>query len=154
MPFYSIDTSSILNGRRDLLPPSIFPSLWSNVEEMIKLGEIQAVDIVLDELSRRDDDAHTWARLNVGLFVPLEVPTQTATSQLLRDHPKLLGKGGGRNGADPFVIGLAMANLGCVITEEKPTGNIQKPRIPDVCDAVGIPWVNLVKFIAAQNWVF
>lgn len=121
---------------------------------MIKSGELRAVDVVLDELSRRDDDAHSWARLHADLFVPLEIATQTATAEILQRHPKLLGKGGGRNGADPFVIGMARSRSGCVVTEETPTGNILKPRIPDVCEAEGIPWVNLIQFVGAQGWVF
>jgi hypothetical protein len=69
--FYSFDTSSLLNGRRDLLPPAIFPSLWARIEEMISGGEIRCVDVVRDELSKREDDVHAWARSQGGLFVPL-----------------------------------------------------------------------------------
>ncbi|RFC72315.1 DUF4411 family protein [Streptomyces sp. AcE210] len=151
---YSFDTSSILNGRRDLLPPTVFPSLWSNVEQMIASGSIRSVDVVLEELSRRDDDAHTWAKGQAALFVPLDLQVQQATTRILAVHPKLLGRGGGRNGADPFVIGLAVACDGCVVTEETPSGRIEKPRIPDVCEALGVPWVNLIGFVSRQDWTF
>ena len=43
-----------------------------------------------------------------------------------------------RSGVDPFVIALAMVNQDTVVTEENATGNIAKPRIPDVCDALGV----------------
>lgn len=151
---YSFDTSSILNGRRDLLPPEVFPTLWSNVEQMIAGGSIRSVDVVLEELSRRDDDAHTWAKTQVALFVPLDLQIQQATSRILAVHSKLLGRGGGRNGADPFVIGLAIAYGGCVVTEETASGRIEKPRIPDVCEALGVPWVNLIGFVSQQSWTF
>lgn len=63
-----------------------------------------------------------------------------------------MGIGGGRNGADPFVIGLAISRSGTVVTEEKLKGNLDKPRIPDVCDALGVPWLNLMNFVAEQGW--
>lgn len=154
MTFYSFDTSAILNGRRDLLPPNIFPTLWENVEKMIREGTVRSVDVVMEELGRRDDDAHNWARRNSGLFLPLEESIQTATSSILRSHPKLLGNGGGRNGADPFVIGLAISRNGVVVTQETSSGNINKPRIPDVCQALGVECVNLIGFVSMQQWCF
>ena len=55
-----------------------------------------------------------------------------------------------RSGVDPFVIALAMVNQGTVVTEENATGNIAKPRIPDVCDALGVPCLTLIGYIEAQ----
>ncbi|WP_207930398.1 DUF4411 family protein [Streptomyces hainanensis] len=154
MGFYSFDTSSILNGRRDLLPPKIFPTLWEKLEDMIRLGDIRCVDVVLEELSRRDDDAYQWARANSSLFLPLETGIQMATNRVLTRHPRLLGVGGGRNGADPLVIGLAIHRRGVVVTEETASGRVEKPRIPDVCEAMGVQCLSLIQFIAEQKWVF
>jgi hypothetical protein len=151
---YSFDTSSLLNGRRDLLPPQVFPSLWSNIEAMIAGGEIRAVDVVRDELGRRDDEVTQWARAQTDLFVALDADIQHATRDTLARHQKLMGKGGGRNAADPFVIGLAHARGGIVVTEETLSGNLDKPRIPDVCEALEVPWLNMIGFVQAQAWSF
>jgi Domain of unknown function (DUF4411) len=152
--FYSFDTSSLLNGRRDLLPPTIFPSLWAKVEEMIASEQIRCVDVVRDELSKREDDVHRWARSQEGLFVPLGADIQTAARIVLTQHPRLVGIGSGRSGADPFVIALASARDGVVVTEETLSGNLAKPRIPDVCDAMGVKWLNLIRFVGQQGWTF
>ena len=154
MSFYFFDTSSVLNGRRDLLPPTTFPTLWLRLEALVELGQARAVDVVRDELSKREDESYQWARANTGFFVPLEEDVQLATAAVLRRHPKLPGKGGGRNGADPFVIGLALAREGVVVTEETPSGRLERPRIPDVCRAVGVPWMNLIGFVQDQGWSF
>lgn len=120
MTLHSFDTSSLLNGRRDLLPPEVFHSLWSNIEAMIVAGEIRAVDVVRDELARREDDSVTqWARAQTGLFVALDADVQHATKQVLARHPKLMGKGGGRNAADPFVIGLARAEAASLSAKKR-----------------------------------
>jgi len=151
---YSFDTSSLLNGRRDLLPPEVFRSLWNNVEGMIAAGQIRAVDVVRDELARRDDEVNRWARAQIDLFIDLDPDIQRATSDTLARHSMLMGKGGGRNAADPFVIGLARARDGTVVTEETLSGNLDKPRIPDVCDALGVRWFNLIGFVRVQGWSF
>jgi hypothetical protein len=41
-----------------------------------------------------------------------------------------------------------------VVTEETVSGNLAKPRIPDVCDAVGVKRLNLIGFVGQQGWTF
>lgn len=154
MTFYSFDTSSLLNGRRDLLPPGTFVSLWDSIESMIASGHIRCVDEVRHELAKREDSVHDWAKSQTELFVALTADVQVAAREVLTAHPRLVGVGGGRNGADPFVIALARARDGVVVTEELLTGNIEKPRIPDVCNAMGVRWLNLVRFVQEQGWTF
>lgn len=154
MPFYSFDTSALLNGRRDRLPPETFRTVWVNIEEAIAAGNVRAVEVVRDELGRRDDEVSQWAARQHGLYLSLDPDVQGATKEVLASHPRLMGKGGGRNAADPFVIGLARARGGVVVTEETMSGNLSRPRIPDVCDALVVPCVNLVGFIQRQGWSY
>lgn len=147
---YSFDTSSLLNGRRDLLPPNVFGSVWQDIEALIRDGVIRAVVEVRSELRKRDDEVRAWAEVQDDLFVELEADIQQATSTVLGAHPKLTGVGGGRHQADPFVIGMALARRATVVTEEHPTGRLNKPKIPDVCEAMGVPWLNLVRFLEAE----
>lgn len=51
------------------------------------------------------------------------------------------------------MIALALARGGTVVTQETPR-NITKPRIPDVCDAMGVRWLTLPQFVAEQGWKF
>lgn len=152
LDFYSFDTSAIINGRRDIFMPPTFDSIWRAIEDMVQSGQIAAVDEVRRELAKRSDDAFAWAKRCRGLFVPLDRDVQIATRQVLAAHPRLIGTGGGsRNSADPFVIALALARGGTVVTQETPR-HIDKPRIPDVCDALDVPWMTLPRFVAEQGW--
>lgn len=145
----------MINGRRDLLPPDTFPTLWSNIEAMVEAGDIRCVDLVLDELAKREgDEIHTWAKSQRGLFLPLEEDIQQEVRVVLAAHPRLIGIGSGRSGADPFVIALAKVYGGTVVSEEKESRNLAKPKIPDVCRAMGIAHVNLMGFVQAQGWIF
>jgi hypothetical protein len=48
-----------------------------------------------------------------------------------------------------------MARGGVVVTEETMSGNVvNKPRIPDVCQALGVPWTNLVGFLQQQGYSY
>ncbi len=73
---------------------------------------------------------------------------------VLREYQKILGIGSGCSGADPCVIALAHAHAGVVVTEETLSRNLTKPKIPDVCDAMGVRRLNLLQFVQEQGWVF
>jgi hypothetical protein len=150
-PFYSFDTSAVINGRRDIYLPETFGSVWEGIEQMVETGQVRAVDEVKRELSKKSDEAFAWAKSVKDLFVPLTADIQRATTAILAEHPRLLGLGGARNSADPFVIALAKARGGTVVTQEL-SRNIRKPKIPDVCDALSIPWQTLPQFVNAQGW--
>lgn len=154
LPFYSFDSGAIINGRRDIFKPRTFGVVWTRIEQMIATGQVQAVDEVKREVTRKDDEAAAWAKAQKGLFVQLTRDVQVATKEVLAAHPRLMGKGGGtRNSADPFVIALAMVGNGSVVTQEQPR-NLTKPRIPDVCVALGVPWQTLPEFVDEQGWSF
>lgn len=60
----------------------------------------------------------------------------------------------GRRDLLPPEIGLARARGCAVVTEETPSGRLDRPRIPDVCGALGVRCLNLVGFIKDQGWTF
>lgn len=150
---YSFDTSAFINGRHNLFPPPAFDALWDGISALIDEGAVRAVDPVKWELERKSDEVRTWAKAQKGLFVPLREPIQRHTKAVLAAHPTLIkDHGGNRSGADPFVIALAMAHDGIVVTQEQPKRSLNKPHIPDVCDALGVKWMGLSEFIVHCGW--
>ncbi|HEU5044548.1 MAG TPA: DUF4411 family protein [Nocardioidaceae bacterium] len=152
-PFYSFDTSAFINGRRDLYRPPTFEALWDRIGQLIDDGMILAVDEVKREIRRKDDDVAKWIRVHRGLFVALEHDIQKGTKEVLAACPRLMAQhGANRNSADPFVVGLALARGGTVVTQETPANSDRKPRIPDACISVGVPWMTLPEFVSSQGW--
>jgi hypothetical protein len=150
---YSFDTSAFINGRRDLYKPNTFAVIWDLIDGLIKRGEIRSVDEVKREIAKKDDDAAMWVKQRVGLFVPLAHDVQQATKEVLAACPKLLAQfGADRNAADPFVVGLAMARHGTVVTQEAPGKSLNRPRIPDACKEVEVPCMTLPEFVDDQGW--
>ena len=80
---YVIDTSALLDGWARHYPPDVFPSLWSLIEEIIKVGELLSPDEVLAELSQKDDAVYQWAKTNSSMFVPLDEDIQRETQEIL-----------------------------------------------------------------------
>lgn len=152
-PFFSFDTSAFINGQRDIFRPTTFGPLWDAIAKMIEAQDILAVDEVKREIRRKDDNVAKWVLSQRGLFVSLEHDIQKATKEVLAACPRLMAQhGANRNSADPFVVGLALARGATVVTQETPANSPRKPRIPDACIAVGVPWMTLPDFVDAQRW--
>ncbi len=88
------------------------------------------------------------------MFVPTDDAIQLAVQEILRTHRGLVDPARPRLAADPFVIALVRIRGCTVVTQETPTANWMRPKIPDVCNALGIGCINILQFIRQQAWVF
>ncbi len=79
-PVYCLDTSSAIEWFVRTYPPSILPNLPERMETLVAAGRLRAPKIVLDELSRIDDDCCKWAKAQADLFVE----ESTAVQRIVR----------------------------------------------------------------------
>ena len=149
---YSIDTSSIIYARRRAYPPDVFPSLWERIDGIARNGDLIATEEVLHELQQQDDEVYAWARQQAQLFIPTNEEIQRAVRVILEQHPNLVDTRRNRSGADPFVIALAQTENCAVVTQEVPTRNPARPKIPDVCSAMGTRSISVLQMIREQGW--
>jgi hypothetical protein len=127
---YCLDTSALVGAWVRLYPPDVFPALWENLDQLIDSGEVVAPEEVLNELEAKEDDLFAWARERRDLlFVPLDEDQMAATTEILREFPRLVGELADRNRADPFVIALARVR-GLVVVSEERGGNRRPPPHP------------------------
>ena len=151
---YSVDTSAIIEGWVRGFPPDLAPHGWMKIEESIDGGVLVASEEVLIELEKKHDKVYEWACKRKHMFVPTDEKIQEAVRSILRDYNRLVDTRRNRSGADPFVIALAMVKRVSVVTAENPTGRPEHPKIPDVCEALGIRWLNMVELFREQGWHF
>ena len=151
---FSIDTSAILDGWTRHYPREAFPGLWRHLEELIRSGDLRASEEVMYELEKKEDEAHAWAQAQDGFFVSMDDEIQDAVSAILAEYPRLLDTRRGRSGADPFVIALAEVRGCAVVTGEHRSGSLKRPKIPDVCLAIGGESMSLLDLIRREGWVF
>jgi hypothetical protein len=151
---YSIDTSAILDGWSRYFPPDVVPGLWVNLEKMIIDGKLIATEEVYIEIKKKSDELYAWAKKNHQMFLPIDDKIQIAVTSILKDHKRLIDTRRNRSGADPFVIALAKTNNCKVITGEHKSNSLNRPHIPDVCEALGIEWINIWDLCREQKWKF
>lgn len=152
MTVFSIDTSALVGAWTESYSPRTFPGLWKNVEAMIENGTLVASEEVLHELRRQDDDLFAWTKTQSGLFVPMDAQTEDAVKRVVQ-VPNLVRGTSTDNSADPFVIAVALARGGTVVSQER-NGGPAHPKIPYVCRTLGIPHQSLQEFVNGQGWTF
>ena len=142
----------MINGWRKRYPITVFPSLWETLAVLMDEGVVFSCDEVYGELKRQKDELLEWAKGRRGAF---ERPTEEVLSQLatvMSRFPNFAAQGGSGNHADPFVIAHAQVADAVVVTDEewaerqRPT---KPPKIPNVCEELGIPWMSPAEFLAA-----
>ena len=149
---YSIDTSALIDAWVRYYAPDVFPGWWILFEESIQEGLVRASKLVLLDLERKDDTVHAWAKGHPDLFISIDGEIQGEVTNILASYPRLVENRKNRSASDPFVIALARLNNACVVTGENLTGKIDRPNIPDVCQAMSIPCINLLKFMREMKW--
>jgi hypothetical protein len=151
---YSIDTSALLDGWIRYYPPDVFPPVWDRLSVLIEDDRMIAPDEVREELKRKLDGVHKWARGQKKLFVPLDPNVQAAAAEVLRAHPRLIDNRADRTSADPFVIAIARTRGAIVVTGERRTDSLKRPNIPDVCQAIGVPCLGMMELFRKEKWTF
>lgn len=135
-------------------PPDVFPTLWIKLDEVINAGDIVSTEEVYVELAKKSDELHAWIKDRKHILVPLSEDIQQLVTNVLAEYPRLVDTLRNRSMADPFVIGTAMGLDAIVVTGEVLTGKMDKPRIPDVCEAKGIRWINFLQMIRELELTF
>jgi hypothetical protein len=151
---YCVDTSSLIAAWQERYPIENFPKFWDRVNDLIKEKRLISPVDVFFETKQRSDELHEWLKARkADVFRELDNAVQTEAANILSRFPRLVGIKKLNTSADPFVIALALVQGVTVITEEKLTGNDQKPHIPDVCVALGVECRNILDMIRSEKWV-
>jgi len=158
MPKYSIDTSAILDAWVRHYPLDLFPSFWDKFRILVESKDGIAIELIGHELRTKDDGCYDWFKDNnlSSFFVEISTPVEKTVTDILRDpnYQKLVDDRKGTYSADPFVIALAMVEGLIVVTGERASNNILKPRIPDVCNSIGIDCINILELMRIEKWSF
>ncbi len=153
MVIYCVDTSSMIAAWQERYPIENFPQFWVKMDGLIAANRLMSPIEVLNETKKRSDELHAWLKQRGGMFRELDDPVQIAAAEVLAQFPRLVGERKLRTSADPFVIALARVEGLQLVTDEKPTGNFNRPNIPDVCNALGMPWFGVLDVIKAEKWI-
>ena len=151
---YCVDTSSLIAAWQERYPIENFPKLWDRMDELIGEARLVSPIEVFNEIKKRSDELYGWLKdRKDGIFRELDDQVQVEVANVLRRFPRLVADKKLRTSADPFVIALARITGHQLVTEEKPTGNLNRPNIPDVCAQLSVSTIGILQLIQREKWV-
>lgn len=149
---YCLDANVLIQAWQTYYNPKFCPDYWNILIELGKHDRIFIPELVYEEIIRTEDDLSKWLK---GNKIPIEKISESVTICLQNiyaadpEHKKLVDNIRSRSLADPWVIAHAMDKNATVVTKEnKETAlNSRRIKIPNVCDNMGIKWINDFQFI-------
>lgn len=153
-PCYSADTSALIDWLERYYPPESFPAIVGKIDELIEAGRLFISEEVWEEVQAKDEAAKLWCEPRKDrLVVPTDSAVAIEVRSILLTHKRLVMGLKGRNRADPFVIAVAKQRNAIVLTGEQ-GGTDNRPKIPYVCEQMGIECVGFLELIRREGWRF
>ncbi len=156
---YCLDANVLIQAWQKYYSPKFCPSYWEILNELGSQGRVFIVEEVFNEITRTEDDLCEWLKAS-------KIPVRSITGNVTKclqdiyakdpSHKTLVDNTKARSLADPWVIAHAINENAIVVTkEEKVTAlNSNRIKIPNVCDNMGVTWINDFEFVSELNIQF
>ena len=149
---FCLDANVLIQAWQKYYNPKFCPDYWKILIELGKREIIFIPEVVYEEITRTEDELSKWLKTSK---IPIEKISESVTICLQKiyatdpEHRKLVDNIRGRSLADPWIIAHAMDKNAIVVTKEnKETAlNSKRIRIPNVCENMGIKWIDDFQFI-------
>ncbi len=156
---YCLDANVLIRAWRDYYAPKFCFDYWEVLNELGAEGRIFLPQMVYEEITRTDDDLTDWLKNSKIPEYKIDGPVTECLKKIYDTNPahkKLVDNTKNRSVADPWVIAHALNQGAIVVTkEERVTAvNTTKIKIPNVCDNMGIRWINDFQFVKELNIQF
>jgi len=146
---YCLDANVLIQAWQKYYNPKFCPDYWKILNELGYEEKIFIPELVYEEIIRTEDELSKWLKASKIPIGNISEPVTIHIRKILEDYPLLVDNTKARSLADPWVIAHALHENATVVTkEEKVTAlNSSKIKIPNVCDKIGIRWINDFQFI-------
>lgn len=162
---YLLDTNIFIDAKNRYYAFDIVPSYWPKLLRAFQAGKVLTIDAVATEIEDDDDDFVAWFKANInrknGLVWASKaditvVSCYQAVAQLVMDNQQYSDpfKGEFLSGADPWLISAAKAGNHIVATNEVMSGpTTKRVKIPDICQQMSVPYVDIFEMMRKTNIV-
>lgn len=141
-----MDSAGLMTPKDGPYQFALLPQFWECIEEKAEAGIIACSSFVYDEIldAYDDDPLRVWATARPGppLFVEPSEEVQTCVVEVndyVNAHYAPAWAADFLAGADPWLIAHAMVDGARVVTfETMREANFTRPKIPNVCRALGV----------------
>ncbi|MGD9639603.1 MAG: DUF4411 family protein [Alphaproteobacteria bacterium] len=156
---YCLDANVLIQAWQKYYSPKFCPEYWNILNDLRKQNRIFLPEAVKEEITRTEDELSIWLKKS-------SIPIQKIDEEIIKNwqkiievnplHKLLVDNVKGRSLADPWVISHAMKMNATVVTKEnKETAyNSKRIKIPNVCENIGLRWINDFEFIEEVNIKF
>ena len=149
---YCLDANVLIQAWQKYYNPKFCPDYWDILIELGKQDKIFIPELVYEEITRTEDDLSSWVKASKIPIKKISEPVTICLQKIYAVNPvhkNLVDNITGRSLADPWVIAHSLHENATVVTkEEKITAlNSKRIRIPNVCDNMGVRWMNDFQFI-------
>ena len=155
-----LDANVLITANRLYYPLERVPEFWDWLVHMGQIGQIKMPLELVEEIREGSDDLAEWMsdhdHLDALLFAE---DADVALVQRVTDQgyaPDLDDKEIEIVGRDPFLIAAALRSPAdrCVVTAEvsKPGRQRANRHVPDVCNSLGVRWMDSFGLIRALNF--
>lgn len=153
---YCLDANVLIQAWQKYYSPKLCPDYWIILDQLGDNNIIFLPQMVYEEITRTDDDLSNWL-LNSHIHkYEIDEPVTECLKRIYAKDPShkfLVDNTRYRSLADPWVIAHAIREDAVLVTkEEKITApNTKKIKIPNVCDNMGVTWINDFQFAEELN---
>lgn len=156
-----LDANTFIEAKNRYYGLDFCPAFWDWLDAQRNAGEVLCVRSIYDELEGGGDDLASWIRMRRNhdwLKAVDAVNVQQAYRQVVayvdgrRGHYKDAAIANFMAGADPWLIAYCLAGGHTVVTHELPNPIARSSvKIPDVCNALNVPWMNTFDTLRQLN---
>jgi hypothetical protein len=155
---YVLDANVFIEAARRYYAFDLAPGFWQHLSYFASIGRIHSIDRVRQELERGKDDLADWVRnecFGNGFASTNDAGILQSYSSVMawvQAHPQFSGgaKANFAAVADGWLVAYAKAKDGIVVTHEVPEpGARNRVKIPNVCQAFNVPFLDTFKMLRA-----
>ncbi|MBF0309071.1 MAG: DUF4411 family protein [Magnetococcales bacterium] len=147
---YCLDSNIFIEAWNKHYAPHFAPEYWEILDQLAQEGVIFAPEEVKRELVRVEDALNQWVEARPHLFHKIDDAVQECVIEIFQTekNQRLIQEGTSRSAADPWVVAHAMAENAVVVTKETyEDKSPKKVRIPNVCESMGVEWIDEFEFL-------
>lgn len=149
---YCLDANVLIQAWQKYYSPDLCPEYWESLNKLGELGIIFIPAAVREEIMRTEDNLSDWLKNSKIPIIEINEQVTLELQNIYSSDPKhkfLVDNTKARSLADPWLIAHAIVENATVVTkEEKITqSNSKKIKIPNVCENMGVRWMNDFEFL-------
>lgn len=149
---YCLDSNTFIEAKNRYYGLDFCPAFWEWIDKEASAGRLLCVRVIYDEIVQGEDELASWMkeRRDNGWLCKIDAEdTQSCFRQVVAyveskrgqytDDAILRFMGRG----DPWLIAYCLANGHTLVTHERPQPEAKRRvPIPDVCNALGVRWID------------